>query len=217
MTGIINEEWRSINSYLNYQVSNIGRVRNVKTSKILKPNDVYGYQQIRLWEYKKPKMHYIHKLVAREFIENPLELSIIDHIDGNPRNNVVTNLRFCTQSQNCMNAKIQTNTSSRFKGVGMHKRFNLWQVRIMKDGRSYHLGYFDDEVEAAKIYNKKAIELFGEFANLNVIPDEAEKDVINKIQYIINKLENEERPDFTTVVTLCEKLKNLINYFDKLK
>jgi len=56
LTGIINEEWRSIDGYLNYQVSNIGRVRNITTGRILKPVETTGgYLQVSLMNNNKVK------------------------------------------------------------------------------------------------------------------------------------------------------------------
>ena len=75
METIINEEWRSISGYLNYRVSNIGRVRNSKTGKILKPGCVHGgYEQVNIGRSNPQK---IHRLVAHEFIENPTNLTIL--------------------------------------------------------------------------------------------------------------------------------------------
>lgn len=212
MAEIINEEWRTINGYLNYQVSNIGRVRNVATKQILKGRECHkGYLRVALYENRVCKNHAVHRLAAAEFIENPHNLPMVDHIDGNRKNNAINNLRFCTNSQNQMNSVKKPHTSSQFKGVSLHTSTNLWIASVTKQGKRYHLGLFTDEIEAAKAYNKKAIELFGEFANLNVIPDDVENELINKIKNIINKLENAEQPDFSTDDTLCKKLKNIIN------
>ncbi len=72
ITGIINEEWRAVSGYANYQVSNIGRVRNVKTERMLKPNITpIGYYQFGLYKDNAKKYLRIHRLVAQEFIENP--------------------------------------------------------------------------------------------------------------------------------------------------
>ena len=93
----------------------------------------------------------------------------IDHRDGNGLNNQKSNLRFCTQSENSMNQRKQENTSSVFKGVTFHKNIKKWMAQIQINGKRICLGYFDSEVEAAKAYNAKAVELFLEFANLNII------------------------------------------------
>lgn len=91
----------------------------------------------------------------------------IDHRDGNGCNNQKTNLRLCTNQENCMNQRKQTGTSSIYKGVSLFKRDNKWQASIMLNGKKIYLGLFNSEIEAAKAYNDKAVALFCEFANLN--------------------------------------------------
>lgn len=93
----------------------------------------------------------------------------VDHIDRDGLNNKVSNLRFCTKSENGMNRCKQRNTTSIYKGVSFHKRNNNWKASIRLEGKDIYLGCFTNEVDAAKAYNAKAIELFGEFANLNII------------------------------------------------
>lgn len=94
----------------------------------------------------------------------------IDHKDRNPLNNLEDNLRIATPSQNMANrAKQRRKCSSIYKGVSFRK-YNLdWESYIMKNRKRIHLGIFKDEKEAALAYNKAAIELFGEFALLNIV------------------------------------------------
>ena len=94
----------------------------------------------------------------------------IDHRDMNGLNNQRSNLRFCTLSQNAMNRRKRENTSSIYKGVYFNnQRGKKWKAQIRINGKQIHLGLFDFEVDAARAYNMKAIELFCEFANLNII------------------------------------------------
>lgn len=86
----------------------------------------------------------------------------IDHIDGNPSNNRIDNLRICTQSQNNANACLRSDNSSGHKGVTWHN--NRWQARIKCDGRSIYLGRFEDKSAAQSAYQSAAYALFGEFA-----------------------------------------------------
>jgi len=169
---IINEEWRSVDCYINYQVSNIGRVRNSKTGRILKPNlSSNGYLTVGLSKNGKVKTHMIHQLVAREFLENPLNKPNIDHIDNNKTNNNLNNLRVCNQSQNQGNSRKRANASSIYKGVSWSKSEEKWKAQIQFDGRNKHLGSFNNEREAARTYNEAAKELFQDFAKLNIIED----------------------------------------------
>ena len=84
------EEFRVIKDFENYEVSNFGRVRNVKTGKILKPYCIRGYCYV---DFHNKKTRAVHRLVSFAFISNPNDKPIIDHIDNNPSNNNVCNLR----------------------------------------------------------------------------------------------------------------------------
>lgn len=89
------------------------------------------------------KQTLVHRLLLPEAEET-------DHVDNNGLNNRRSNLRVVTHRQNLCNMKRQT--SSRFPGVHWSKRKDCWQARIMYEGKRYHLGYFDDELEAAQAY-----------------------------------------------------------------
>ncbi len=93
---------------------------------------------------------------------------VVDHIDGNSLNNRKTNLRICTQAQNIHNSRPRRNRSSKYKGVFWNKVNKKWSVSIRKGDKRIYLGGFDDEIEAALAYDRKAEELFGEFAYLNM-------------------------------------------------
>ena len=167
ITGIINEEWRSVSGNANYQVSNIGRVRNVNTEKILKPR-VGGsgkcYFIVALYKDNTRANSYIHRLVAQEFIENSDNKKYVDHIDHNKTDNTILNLRWVSKSQNGMNRTKQANTSSKYKGVCFHKQRKKWNAQIMLDGKRKHIGLFTNEKEAAAKYNEAALDLFGTHA-----------------------------------------------------
>ncbi len=94
----------------------------------------------------------------------------IDHIDGDGLNNCKSNLRVCTGSQNLRNRKksfVQGSTST-YKGVSWTTKYGRWVAQIKtKEFGKQHIGLYDSEIEAAKAYDAKALELFGEFAKLN--------------------------------------------------
>lgn len=92
-----------------------------------------------------------------------------DHKDGNGMNNQRHNLRRCTHQQNCMNVRPRAGCSSKFKGVSYHQQNERWRATIVLNGKQISLGCYATEEEAAVIYNRKAAEVFGEFARLNVV------------------------------------------------
>lgn len=92
-----------------------------------------------------------------------------DHRDGNGLNNQRDNLRKCTHGQNMVNQKSQKNSSSKYLGVSWDSTREKWTVHVCKNYKVYSPGRFDNEKEAALAYNKKALELHGEFARLNDI------------------------------------------------
>ncbi len=95
----------------------------------------------------------------------------VDHINGNPLDNRIANLRICTQSQNIQNSRKKRGCSSNYKGVWWSKNAKKWQAAITPPGgRQRGIGYYNSEIEAAKAYNAEAEKLFGEFALLNIIP-----------------------------------------------
>jgi hypothetical protein len=98
-----------------------------------------------------------------------------DHINGNKLDNRKSNLRICTRSENMKNSKIQSNNTSGFKGVNLKKSTGKWGAQIMSNGRVIHLGYHNDKIMAAKIYNEAALKYHKEFARLNEIPEWEQK------------------------------------------
>ena len=92
----------------------------------------------------------------------------IEHKDRNRLNNQINNIRYATRSQNHANRKKSEN--SLYKGVRLkidRFRNKPWQATIRKDYKNYYLGYYSTAQEAAIAYNKKVIELYGEFARIN--------------------------------------------------
>jgi hypothetical protein len=87
----------------------------------------------------------------------------IDHIDRDPSNNKIENLREATQSQNMMNSVVRKNNACGIKGVFYRKLTNNWVSKISVQGKSYWLGSFATKEEAGLAYQKKAKELHKDF------------------------------------------------------
>lgn len=113
--------------------------------------------------YARSGIGFIHRLVMKAN-----KGQIIDHVDRDGLNNQKSNLRFCNRSQNACNKKSKQNGTSKYFGVYRQLNYN-WISRITYNRRLYYLGTFKIELNAALAYNKKAIELHGEFARLNII------------------------------------------------
>jgi len=83
----------------------------------------------------------------------------IDHINRVKTDNKIDNLRVVTRHQNSQNITHRENVSSKFKGVCWNKERKKWRAYIWYNNKTMYLGLFDDEIDAAKAYNEKAIEL----------------------------------------------------------
>lgn len=100
------EIWKDIKDYEGlYQASNLGNIKSVKKNRNLKfINRSDGYYYINLSKKSKVKPTKVHRIIAQTFIENPNNYNIINHIDGNRKNNCISNLEWCTQSHNIKEA-----------------------------------------------------------------------------------------------------------------
>lgn len=85
----------------NYAISNLGRVKNLKTGNIIKPDtEEKGYKRLTIKVNGVKKHFAIHRLVAFAFIPNPQNLPQVDHIDNDKSNNRVDNLRWVSNKEN---------------------------------------------------------------------------------------------------------------------
>lgn len=90
----------------------------------------------------------------------------VDHHNHDGLDNQRLNLRPVNNTQNQANARSLSGTS-KYKGVYWDKSRQLWRAKVVSEGVSRCLGRFELEVDAAVAYNRKALELWGEFAFLN--------------------------------------------------
>lgn len=88
----------------NYIVYNDGKIYSNKSSLFLKPvNNGNGYFFVNIWSNGKPKIKYIHRVVAETFLENSNNHRYVDHIDRDKTNNHLSNLRWVSASENTQN------------------------------------------------------------------------------------------------------------------
>lgn len=158
------EIWKPINGYEDrYSVSNLGRVKSIcridtigrfRKERILKPETTtHGYNRVTLFKNSKHKHKTVHQLVAEAFLEYipcGMEL-VIDHINNIKTDNRLCNLQIVTQRQNVSR---KTGYTSIYTGVYWHKYKLKWGASIGLNGKTLHLGYYTDEVEASEAYKK---------------------------------------------------------------
>lgn len=159
----------TIPGFPDYYISKCGLVLSTKHGKlrILSPAvNSRGYQGVNLHQNGRTTSKLIHRLVGLTFL-NAGPDDYVDHIDGDKLHNRLENLRLATRQQNMFNRKPNRNGSSPFKGVAWYAPRKRWQCKILHTGKKRHLGYFDCQVEAARAYDRAALELHGKFARLN--------------------------------------------------
>ncbi len=138
---------------------------------------------------KKGKIVSMH----REMMNAPAGI-LVDHRNGDTLDNRRSNLRLATRSQNMSNrGKLKKNATSQYIGIFREKSSGRWVVKTTHNNRSIWIGRFDSEIEAARAYDRAAIEYHGEFARLN-FPREDYKDEIEALKKSPDKnVENKER------------------------
>jgi len=122
-----------------------------------------GYASRRQGTRKAHTDYFMH----REIMNPPIGM-IVDHINGDRLDNRRENLRVCTHQQNHQNSiKKNTNSTSQYKGVSWYTHANKWRANITVAYKTIYIGVFYSEEEAALAYDRKARELFGEYACTN--------------------------------------------------
>jgi len=93
----------------------------------------------------------------------------VDHINIDPMDNRRSNLRVCSNAQNCKNRSNRRNSKIKYRGVHMTAQGNYMARIQISPQKRVCLGRFDTIEEAAEVYNKAAVEHHGEFARLNTL------------------------------------------------
>ena len=148
------EEFKKIDGYDNYEVSNKGNVRNINTGRILKLHETNcGYLRVSVCKDGIRKPFPIHRLVGLHFIPNPDNLREIDHIDRNKANNSISNLRWISKSNNLRNRPKMQNTSSKYMGVCFDKANGKYRAQIQINNKNKYIGIYDKEEEAGRAFD----------------------------------------------------------------
>ena len=130
---------------------------------------------------QKIEMIYLHNIILTS-----VDGKEPDHINGNKLDNRKINLRLSSRKENCQNRpkmnSEKRDLSSKYKGVSKTSKGRKWRARISVDGIPTLIGYFDDEIDAARAYNEAALRHHKKYAKLNEnIPTAFEKLVFKEI------------------------------------
>ena len=139
------EEWKDIKNFSNYEVFNMGNVRNKTTGYILKGRKCKnGYVQVCIKNDETNKFinQYIHRLVALAFLDKPEQKNAVNHIDGDKTNNTLENLEWVTDSENMYHIHSIKKLKTSNRRIGMYDK----EGNLIRE--------FDSIVEAFKALNK---------------------------------------------------------------
>jgi len=131
------EEWRVINDFHNYSVSNLGNLMNNKTGKFLKSCVKGGYLHISLTNGKIKKTLKVHRLVAQAFIENPENKTDVNHKNKNKLDNTLSNLEWMTRKENnqhrCIDLIYKTNRNKQINRLSKENGEILEKYNSIED------------------------------------------------------------------------------------
>ena len=168
------ELWKPIPGLPDYEASNLGQVRSLKfgrTHVLAQIRHHKGYLRTKITQKGKSKAMGIHRLVYSAFVRPLLDTECIDHINRIKDDNRPENLRVATNAENIMNSLSRKNRKRKHLPKGVQDIGNGYTALIRNGDKLLYLGRYKTPEEAAVVYNRKAKELYGDFAYLNEVPE----------------------------------------------
>jgi hypothetical protein len=149
--------------YYNYIIFMNGKIFSLKSNIFMKSTlNNNGYYVIGLRKNKIEKKFLLHRILAICFIKNTHNLPTIDHIDINPKNNKINNLRWSSSNLQNINKNIQKNNKTGTIGVHFHKITNsyiaTWRVDKKMFQKSFPLKKYENAKQLATDYRAKMVE-----------------------------------------------------------
>lgn len=147
------EIWKDLSGYPDYQISTFGNIRSLKWNKIrvLKCRLDDRYLKIRLAKDGKKTSERVHRLVAQTFIPNPNNLLYVDHINRIPTDNRVENLRWITAMENSLNTSRHL---SETYGISLQSASGYYHVEVRIDNKRRYVGRRKTMEDALELRNK---------------------------------------------------------------
>jgi hypothetical protein len=213
------EVWKDVIGYEGlYQVNDYGNVKSlsrtitkgnityVTKDRLLKQSvDSVGYPYVNLSDYKKQKTFRVHQLVAVAFLNHTPDKHkglVIDHIDGDKLNNMITNLQLITNKKNT--SKDRKNKTSKYTGVSWHKQSNKWLAQFRENGDVKYLGTFETEEEVRDAYNTSQERSYSEEEVYDIVEQAIKENSIKQLHFFDGGYSN---PIYTNLKKWFEKFK----------
>ncbi len=154
--------WKPIENYPNYEISDCGMVLSHNIGNILKPGkNTEGYLLVILCKNGEKKTCKIHRLVAQAFIPNPENKKCVDHINRDKTNNHIDNLRWATHSENGQNKGYQCNNKLGIKNIYYCKTKYTYKYEKTIEGKRIRKTFLtlDEAIQFKKTFSEDLIYL----------------------------------------------------------
>ena len=158
------EIWKDIIGFEGiYEISNLGRIRRIKTGRILSTRRSDGwYITVTLYKDKKRYGKSLHRLVAETFVPNPYNLPEVNHIDEDKINNRADNLEFCDRKYNVNYGTIKDRIrNTRLKNGHINEEYSRLDKKSY--GKKYYQEHKEDRIEYGKKYREEHKEYFKKY------------------------------------------------------